>query len=60
MTNVPYHDLEARWGLDPALIERMAARDILFVSSNAWDVAGAKAFGYRACWCNRLAAPIRR
>ncbi len=29
------------------------AREILFVSSNAWDVAGAKAFGYRACWCNR-------
>ena len=32
--------------------------DILFVSSNAWDVAGAKAFGYRTCWCNRLAAPM--
>ena len=31
--------------------------DILFVSSNAWDVAGAKAFGYRTCWCNRLGAP---
>ncbi len=34
------------------------AGDILFVSSNAWDVAGAKAFGYRTCWCNRLAAPM--
>ena len=34
--------------------------DILFVSSNAWDVAGAKAFGYRTCWCNRLAAPMER
>jgi 2-haloacid dehalogenase len=31
--------------------------DILFVSSNGWDVAGAKAFGYRTCWCNRLGAP---
>jgi 2-haloacid dehalogenase len=31
--------------------------DILFVSSNGWDVAGAKAFGYRVCWCNRLGAP---
>jgi 2-haloacid dehalogenase len=30
---------------------------ILFVSSNAWDVAGAKAFGYRVCWCNRGQAP---
>jgi len=34
------------------------AREILFVSSNAWDVAGAKAFGYRACWCNRARAPM--
>jgi 2-haloacid dehalogenase len=29
------------------------AAEILFVSSNAWDAAGAKAFGYRVCWCNR-------
>jgi len=36
------------------------AGDIVFVSSNAWDVAGAKAFGYRTCWCNRLAAPMDR
>ena len=28
----------------------------LFVSSNAWDAAGAKAFGYRVCWCNRSGA----
>ena len=28
------------------------------MSSNAWDVAGAKAFGYRACWCNRSRAPM--
>ncbi len=38
----------------------LPAGDILFVSSNAWDVAGARAFGYRACWCNRLAAPMDR
>ena len=36
----------------------VAAQDILFVSSNAWDVAGAKAFGYRVCWCNRQRAPM--
>ena len=36
----------------------LPARDILFVSSNAWDVAGAKAFGYRVCWCNRGRAPM--
>ncbi len=35
----------------------LSAGDILFVSSNGWDVAGAKAFGYRVCWCNRLGAP---
>ena len=38
----------------------LPAGDILFVSSNAWDVAGAKAFGYRTCWCNRLASPMDR
>ena len=27
--------------------------EILFVSSNSWDAAGAKAFGYKVCWCNR-------
>jgi 2-haloacid dehalogenase len=31
------------------------AEAILFVSSNAWDVAGAKSFGFAACWCNRSA-----
>jgi 2-haloacid dehalogenase len=35
----------------------MAAGDLLFVSSNAWDVAGAKAFGYQVAWCNRSGAP---
>ena len=29
------------------------AAEILFVSSNTWDASGAKAFGYRVCWCNR-------
>jgi len=36
----------------------VAPRDMLFVSSNAWDVAGAKAFGYQTCWCNRHKAPM--
>ena len=36
----------------------LPAGDLLFVSSNAWDVAGAKAFGYRVCWCNRQKAPM--
>jgi 2-haloacid dehalogenase len=32
---------------------QLPAEEILFVSSNAWDAAGAKAFGYSVCWCNR-------
>ena len=34
------------------------ASSILFVSGNAWDIAGAKAFGYQTCWCNRAKAPM--
>lgn len=26
---------------------------ILFVSSNQWDIAGAKSFGFQTVWCNR-------
>jgi 2-haloacid dehalogenase len=33
------------------------AGELLFVSSNAWDVAGAKTFGYQTAWCNRTDAP---
>ena len=33
------------------------AGELLFVSSNAWDVAGAKSFGYQVAWCNRSGAP---
>jgi 2-haloacid dehalogenase len=29
-----------------------------FVSSNGWDVAGAKAFGFRVVWVNRHGAPL--
>jgi len=36
----------------------LPAQKILFVSSNAWDAAGAKAFGYSVCWCNRAGAPL--
>jgi 2-haloacid dehalogenase len=33
---------------------RRAARraELLFVSSNFWDAAGATAFGLRVCWIN--------
>jgi 2-haloacid dehalogenase len=45
------------YALGPELL-KLPARDILFVSANAWDVAGAKAFGYRVCWCNRSGAKM--
>ncbi len=35
----------------------LAPDEIVFVSSNGWDVAGAAAFGFRTCWCNRANAP---
>ena len=31
--------------------------EIGFVSSNAWDVAGGKAFGFQTFWINRKNAP---
>ena len=42
--------------LAPRALGLMPA-EIVFVSSNAWDVAGAATFGFRTCWCNRVNAP---
>lgn len=36
---------------------RLAAPDIAFQSSNRWDIAGAKAFGFTCQWINRSNAP---
>jgi len=35
----------------------VAPGDVLFVSSNRWDVMGARAFGFRAAWINRGKLP---
>jgi 2-haloacid dehalogenase len=43
------------YALGPEILNLPAA-EILFVSSNWWDSAGAKAFGYKVCWCNRAGA----
>jgi 2-haloacid dehalogenase len=43
------------YALGPEILNLPAA-EILFVSSNSWDAAGAKAFGYQVCWCNRSGA----
>ncbi len=36
---------------------RLEPGEIAFFSSNAWDIAGAASFGFRAVWCNRAGAP---
>jgi 2-haloacid dehalogenase len=35
----------------------VAPAAISFQSSNRWDIAGAKAFGFRCVWINRSKAP---
>lgn len=37
---------------------KCAARDVLFVSCNAWDALGATWFGYRTLWVNRYHLPF--
>jgi 2-haloacid dehalogenase len=37
-----------------------AAHEMLFVSSNGWDIAGAGWFGYRTFWVNRTGQPAER
>jgi len=45
------------YALGPEIL-RIPAEKILFVSSNSWDAAGAKAFGYQVCLCNRSGKEI--
>ena len=35
----------------------VAATEVVFVSSNRWDIAGAAAFGFTPVWVNRLGLP---
>ncbi len=37
---------------------RLQKQQILFVSSNAFDVLGAKSFGFKVCWINRAGVPL--
>ncbi|MEM9602975.1 MAG: haloacid dehalogenase type II [Pseudomonadota bacterium] len=39
---------------------RVAAHEVCFLSSNAWDVAGAAHFGYKPVWINRGGQPVER
>jgi len=36
---------------------KLAPADVVFVSSNRWDVMGAAAFGFRTAWVNRAKLP---
>jgi len=47
-----YQVVEEALGLPRALVG--------FVSSNGWDAAGAKSFGFRTWWVNRAKAPAER
>ena len=56
----------ARFKTDPATYALgtsalgLAAKDILFVSSNGWDAIGATWFGYTTLWVNRAGAPLEQ
>lgn len=47
-----YDLVGARFGLAPA--------EVLFVSSNGWDVCSAAAYGFRTVWVNRASLPVDR
>lgn len=47
-----YALVEAHLGLPPA--------QVMFVSSNGWDIAGAARFGFQTAWVNRAGLPVDR
>ncbi|KVE27335.1 haloacid dehalogenase [Burkholderia singularis] len=51
-----YKPSPAAYALGTAAFDATPA-DIVFVSSNGWDAAGAGWFGYRTFWLNRAGAP---
>lgn len=54
-----YKTAPEAYALGPARFG-VAAGELLFVSSNGWDVAGAGWFGYRTFWVNRAGLPRER
>ena len=52
-----YKPSPAVYELGPSALG-LPAREICFVSANAWDAAGAKASGYTVAWCNRAGAAM--
>jgi len=49
----------AAYALGPQALN-LPAKDILFVSSNGWDVIGATWFGYTTLWVNRQGLPLEQ
>ena len=49
----------AAYALGPQAMN-LAAKDILFVSSNGWDAIGATWFGYTTLWVNRAGLPLEQ
>jgi 2-haloacid dehalogenase len=47
------------YGLACERLDVVAAR-VCFLSSNGWDAYSAKAFGFRALWCNRFSQAAER
>jgi 2-haloacid dehalogenase len=37
---------------------KVSREEVLFISSNGWDISGAKNFGFRTAWINRSKLPI--
>jgi 2-haloacid dehalogenase len=54
-----YKTAPEAYRLGPAALG-LPAGEIGFVSSNAWDAAGASWFGYRVFWVNRRGEPMER
>lgn len=52
-----YKPAPSAYALGPRAFDA-SAREIVFVSSNGWDVAGAGWFGYTTFWINRTGAPL--
>jgi 2-haloacid dehalogenase len=54
-----YKTAPEAYQLGPNILQ-VPAGDILFVSSNGWDVCGATWFGYQTFWLNRANRPLER
>jgi 2-haloacid dehalogenase len=47
----------ACYDMGPATLQ-LKPQEILFVSSNAWDILGATWYGFTTCWVNRQGVPF--